>query len=179
MCAGRWVQVPFQSRLCVSDFIPRTLTTCLLELMRYLLFANACCYHCDHCAVSLFIICYILCQGTILHKTRYGRRPIPSQYQSHTETHCPCDVTSLSFSPWQPDYFLAGYSNGSIALYHTARGRAVLVGLSSSSFSNAVAHPLVTWSESTNGIAVRQVEWVWHRPGVFLVLDSDSTLYWW
>lgn len=101
-------------------------------------------------------------EGVIVHQTRYGRPPIPRQYRSQTGSHCPCDITSLSFSPWQPDYFLAGYSNGYIALYHTKK-----------------AQPLVTWSESTNGIAVWQVEWAWHQPGMFLVLDAGSNLCMW
>ena len=39
--------------------------------------------------------------------------------------------------------------------------------------------PLATWSESTNGIAVRRIEWAWHHPGMFMVLAADSTLYLW
>jgi hypothetical protein len=97
-------------------------------------------------------------EGTVVHCTRYSRRPIPRLYRSH----CPCDVTSLSFSPWQPDYFLASYSNGNISLYNIKK-----------------ANPLVVWTESTNGIAVSKVEWAWHIPGVFLALDGHSTLYLW
>lgn len=33
-----------------------------------------------------------------------------------------CDVLVLSFCPWQPDLFLTGYSDGSIALCHISRG---------------------------------------------------------
>ena len=33
-----------------------------------------------------------------------------------------CDVLCLSFSPRQPDHFLAGCSDGSLRLYHTKRG---------------------------------------------------------
>ena len=33
-----------------------------------------------------------------------------------------CDVTSLSLSPWQPDHFLSGSSDGTIRLYQTTRG---------------------------------------------------------
>ena len=124
----------------------------------------------------------LYCQGTVVHCTRYSRRPIPRLYRSHAHAHCPCDVTSLSFSPWQPDYFLASYSNGNISLYNIKKGKAILfftrVPQAMSSF-NISANPLVVWTESTNGIAVSKVEWAWHIPGVFLALDGHSTLYLW
>ncbi len=69
-------------------------------------------------------------QGIVYHQTRYGRRPIPRLYQptlqpspeAQTGGVHACDVTSLSFSLWQNDHFLAGYSDGSLRLFHTRRG---------------------------------------------------------
>ncbi len=69
-------------------------------------------------------------QGSVYHHTRHGRRPIPRLYQptlqpspeAQTGGVHVCDVTSLSFSLWQTDHFLAGYSDGSLRLFHTRRG---------------------------------------------------------
>lgn len=65
--------------------------------------------------------CYIGCdEGMVLHTIRYGKRSIPSHYNSELGMiniisnnkllfsflgHV-TKVTSISFSPWQPDHFL-------------------------------------------------------------------------
>ncbi|XP_064397661.1 cytoplasmic dynein 2 intermediate chain 1-like [Halichondria panicea] len=98
--------------------------------------------------------------GYIHHCARYGRRPIPKTHVPHTESGS-CDVLALSFCPWQPDLFLAGYSDGTISLCHINK-----------------VHPLVSWPYCVGG-RVSQLQWVTHRPGVFLVQDNTSTIYLW
>jgi len=42
------------------------------------------------------------------------------------------------------------------------------------------ANPLVCWPHSTGGVAVTNVQWAVHQPGVFLVQDCWSNIYlWW
>ena len=72
------------------------------------------------------------------------------------------DITAISFSPWQPDHFLVGCSDGIICLYHCNHG-----------------NPLLSWTRSTHGYAVRKLLWSHERPSVFVVLDDASTVHLW
>ena len=99
-----------------------------------------------------------------------------------------CDVLCLSFSPRQPDHFLAGCSDGSLRLYHTKRGmyktsHSMLEVTTCSLFTTLLhflAKPLLVWNTFVPyGAAVVHVQWVETCPGLFLVQDSLNTLYMW
>ena len=47
---------------------------------------------------------------------------INSYASSPSSPVCVCDVVSMSFSPWQPNHFLVGCSDGTLHLYHTKSG---------------------------------------------------------
>ncbi|XP_065184765.1 cytoplasmic dynein 2 intermediate chain 1-like isoform X2 [Sycon ciliatum] len=99
--------------------------------------------------------------GSVLHGLRSKTRPIPHQYTA--DIPAVNDVTSVDFSPWQPDYFLAGCSDGSVRLHHISE-----------------AEPLVTWPQfvsSCTGVVC--VRWLPYRPCVFMVVDRSSRLLTW
>lgn len=60
--------------------------------------------------------------GELLHRSRYSESlPTPRCFQHHYE-HASSPLTTLSFCPTQPSYFLAGRADGSISLYHVEDG---------------------------------------------------------
>jgi hypothetical protein len=54
-------------------------------------------------------------QGKVLHAVRFGDRMAPRSFASPAAS----DVASVHFSPWAPEYFLAGCASGDVALYRT------------------------------------------------------------
>lgn len=67
---------------------------------------------------------------------------------------------TLQFSPFEPEYFLAGFSDGDVALFHVAH-----------------TAPLKVWPASMESReAVLRVRWSPHRPSVFYVLTVASRL---
>lgn len=96
-----------------------------------------------------------------------------------------CDVRCVSFCPSQPDHLLAGCSDGSIRLHHIKRSRVMpnsicIIFIYSRYLTPWAGKPLLTWSNTTiEGAAVSMLQWIQHRPGVFIVHDSCSTIYLW
>ena len=137
-----------------------------------------------------------LCDGSILHRSRFGERIFPTVYNKcdfYTELDFQIEDSSLKAAAAVIEIvpnlqiqhlFLVGYMNGIVAL-----------------FSEKFATPLKTWSytdfDSSNSIrkhsqkrttkneistldyrniAVKQIMWSPHRPGVFYVLFSNSAI---
>ena len=39
--------------------------------------------------------------------------------------------------------------------------------------------PVITWNNSTNGMAIKSIQWSRSRPSVFYVMDLSSKVYVW
>lgn len=101
-------------------------------------------------------------QGNALHAMRFGDRAAPRAYAAPHESS---DITSLHFSPFAPEYFLAACSSGHVALYAVD-----------------AAEPVDKWriSDERSGFTtVQWVQWSYQRPGVFFALDSAGILHIW
>lgn len=107
----------------------------------------------NHCLVATTA-------GHVLRRVRFGQPQSPRQYTPLGATRSAC--LSLAFSPFSSQHFLAGYADGSIAL-----------------FSVDFEHPLVMWADACPGARTTWVGWSPHRPCVFFVLDSQSRIYVW
>eukprot|EP01116_Phalansterium_solitarium_P014916 TRINITY_DN3282_c0_g1_i4.p1 TRINITY_DN3282_c0_g1~~TRINITY_DN3282_c0_g1_i4.p1 ORF type:complete len:859 (-),score=214.36 TRINITY_DN3282_c0_g1_i4:147-2651(-) len=70
------------------------------------------------------------------------------------------DCSSIAFSPYQPQHFLAGYTDGSVALYSVSE-----------------PYPLATW-ETKFGQTILHIEWSSSRPCVFFAMTSSSIYTW-
>ncbi|XP_006815867.1 cytoplasmic dynein 2 intermediate chain 1-like [Saccoglossus kowalevskii] len=98
--------------------------------------------------------------GYVLHAVRYGGKAPPNAFKS--EIDVPVDVVAVDFSPFGLPCFLAGCVDGSLRLHSTT-----------------AEQPLVTWPNSTSGMAVVNVKWSQSRPAVFFVIDETAKVYVW
>jgi len=97
--------------------------------------------------------------GRIVQGNRFGGRLGVRTFEAPEGCEgSPC--TTLHFSPWDTAYFLAGFENGTVALYKTA-----------------ASPPIKAWERVCAG-AVR-VRWSAQRPAVFFVLDREQVLQAW
>ncbi|XP_059901503.1 cytoplasmic dynein 2 intermediate chain 1 isoform X2 [Gadus macrocephalus] len=104
--------------------------------------------------------------GVVHHGTVHGFRSPPRDYGSQEGGSRPLNVTSLHFSPFNPQLFLVGCSDGSMRLHIVS------------------SHwPLAEWTTCRGGgapeLGVVSVRWSQSRPAVFCVLDSASHLHLW
>ena len=108
-------------------------------------------------------------QGKTLHAMRFGDRAAPRAFTAPNGS----DVTSLNFSPYAPEYFLAGCSSGHVALYKVDAADPVDKWV----VPEFAANP---WQQASPGVTgVKWVQWSKQRPGVFFVLDSAGILHIW
>eukprot|EP00048_Salpingoeca_helianthica_P008152 m.119408 g.119408 ORF g.119408 m.119408 type:complete len:877 (+) comp14526_c6_seq2:109-2739(+) len=98
--------------------------------------------------------------GTVLRRVRFGQQQSPREFAPLGGPRSPCHA--LAFAPFSPTHFLAGYGDGSIAL-----------------FSVDFEHPLVMWSDACSGARVTWLSWSLTRPCLFFALDSQSRIYAW
>lgn len=115
--------------------------------------------------------------GYILHLSRFNAMCDPPLYISSQPNPC-LDLrrralemaqsrdpkygtmpTSIAFSPHDPTYFIAGYTDGTISLYREGEQQ-----------------PLFTFTAITHR-AILKVGWVHSWRGVFLALSDDGTMY--
>ncbi|KAJ3268794.1 hypothetical protein HDV01_002280 [Terramyces sp. JEL0728] len=94
---------------------------------------------------------------TIYHYDKHQSKLFPHQFTLHTHDAVINTVTCLSTSPFKPTMFIAGYANGTIAL-----------------FNSDIAASLATW-EIENEIV--DILWSVHRPALFYVIDTKGILY--
>jgi len=52
--------------------------------------------------------------GKVVHTVRHGRKAAPAEYEGSGV----CDVLTVQFSPFLPEYLLAAFSSGDVSLYH-------------------------------------------------------------
>ncbi|CAD5110844.1 DgyrCDS205 [Dimorphilus gyrociliatus] len=98
--------------------------------------------------------------GCIIHGIRYGGKAPPKAYRNMPDL--PVTVTCIDFSPFTEPVFLTGSENGEIHLYHTRS-----------------ENPLLSWSDTTEGRAIKFIKFCRSRPSVFFVVDEMNTLYIW
>ncbi|KAJ3103492.1 WD repeat-containing protein 60 [Phlyctochytrium planicorne] len=126
-----------------------------------------------------------LANGEVQHESRFREFCHPRLYcnnysttlvQTNESSFAIDSVSSIHFNPHYVDIFLVGYVSGTISLFHTQR-----------------SNPLISWqlSDSNQGskkdrnldkssqAAVSQLLWSPHRPSLFYVLDTNSTVYIW
>lgn len=101
--------------------------------------------------------------GILLRDIRFGKCPFPHFYSRDMLTDdFPAQVTSVLFSPFISTYFLVGYSDGAVCLFHVDYTK-----------------PVCTWNEMVLGSSITRIEWSSTRPGVFFVGDSQRNIYIW
>jgi len=108
-------------------------------------------------------------QGNTLHAMRFGDRAAPRAFASPSGG----DVSSLDFSPFAPEHFLAGCDSGHVALFKVDSAEPV----DKWEVPAFAANP---WQTTTSGVnSVAWVQWSKQRPGVFFVLDTAGVLHIW
>uniref|UniRef100_A0A3P8UKY3 Dynein 2 intermediate chain 1 n=1 Tax=Cynoglossus semilaevis TaxID=244447 RepID=A0A3P8UKY3_CYNSE len=100
--------------------------------------------------------------GLVRHGTSHGLKASPQVYRFQEAGVRPVEVTSIHFSPFRPDLFLVGCSDGCIRLHAVSQEQ-----------------PVSQWRSSTAGQAVVSLHWAQTRATLFCVLDSASILYIW
>lgn len=85
---------------------------------------------------------------------------VTKQHQQ-TDSTSDDDAETLAYSPFFPNYFLAGYKSGSICLYYTG-----------------ISECVCCWYSACDG-GVKQIRWSPHRPAVFFVLDGKGRIHIW
>ena len=103
----------------------------------------------------------------LLHKSRYvaapgspaAPPPTPAAYAPDSELTASSGACGVAFCPDSTSHFVAGRSDGTIALYHVDDAR-----------------PLLSWAGFATG-AITQVIWSASRPSVVWALDSADTLH--
>ncbi|CAH0391408.1 unnamed protein product [Bemisia tabaci] len=83
-------------------------------------------------------------------------------YRSHTDEFT--GIESVKICPFEGNYFLAGCENGGIQLYFQKRCTPLIC------FFGAI---------ETNGSGIKSIHWSNLKPGVFFVLDSNSSIHLW
>ncbi|XP_051910051.1 cytoplasmic dynein 2 intermediate chain 1 [Hippocampus zosterae] len=100
--------------------------------------------------------------GLVSHGTTQGLKALPKCYTSQELATRLVDVTAINFSPFRPQLFLVGCSDGSLRLHEVSHGK-----------------PAYEWMDGTAGEAVVSLQWSQTRPAVFCVLDASSRLHIW
>ena len=96
----------------------------------------------------------------VLQRSRYSPTPpSPEAYAPLGEQGSASGVASLAFHPTLPSHFLAGRTDGSVALYHIDDPQA-----------------LMNW-HGFGGAAVVHVEWSPSKPCQFWALDADDVMH--
>ena len=104
--------------------------------------------------------------GDIRALNRFGSIDPPNLYRRDRTSSC--GVTAIAFNPHIPNYFLAGYGDGEIALFERSTSAARHIFYGGENQGSANAQP-----------AVRNVCWSSSRPSVFFVTDSSNMLCVW
>ncbi|GLE02781.1 hypothetical protein PINS_up011636 [Pythium insidiosum] len=105
----------------------------------------------------------VLLRGHRFEKSeKSGSSKWPRAYRRDSSPRASAGVTSVSFHPFVAKYFLVGYSDGVVCLYHTDIGRAVSV-----------------WDEAALGAEVCQVAWSTSQPSVFFASFTDGVVMIW
>ncbi|KAK1936950.1 WD repeat-containing protein 60 [Phytophthora citrophthora] len=103
--------------------------------------------------------------GQLVRGNRFDKVSSRLQYQRDQELkpgNASAGVVCIDFHPFEQDYFLVGYEDGSICLYHSD-----------------VSLCLTSWEEVPFGVSVCAVKWSSSRPGVFYASFSDGTVLIW
>eukprot|EP00644_Phytophthora_capsici_P007713 jgi/Phyca11/126185/e_gw1.61.147.1 len=103
--------------------------------------------------------------GQLVRGNRFDK--VSSRLQYHREqgfklSASSAGVVCMDFHPFEPDYFLVGYEDGSICLYHSD-----------------VTLCLTSWEEVPFGVSCCAVKWSPSRPGVFYASFSDGIVLVW
>ncbi|XP_030827895.1 WD repeat-containing protein 60 isoform X2 [Strongylocentrotus purpuratus] len=98
--------------------------------------------------------------GFISHGARNTERVSPKYFWVNDGV--PVGVKCIDFSPFDLPCFLAASGDGSVQLFSIERGT-----------------PLVSWPNSTQGMAIVAISWSRSRPSVFYVMDITSKVYVW
>ncbi|EGZ06393.1 hypothetical protein PHYSODRAFT_532337 [Phytophthora sojae] len=103
--------------------------------------------------------------GQLVRGHRFQKSSSRMTYQREQglkTTDASAGVVYIDFHPFEPDYFLVGYEDGSICLYHAD-----------------VSLCLTSWEEVAFGINVCAVAWSPSRPAVFYASFSNGTVLVW
>ncbi len=99
--------------------------------------------------------------GGVHHIGRKGCRLYPRLFEAAL-TACPSPVVSLDLSPFQEPFFLVGYRDGLVRVFHCQH-----------------PEPLLSYSDFGAAKGLVQVAWSCSRPGVFFALDGAGSLFTW
>lgn len=103
--------------------------------------------------------------GLLLRGHRFEKASSRMQYQREQgmkTIDASAGVVGIDFHPFEPEYFLVGYEDGTICLYHTS-----------------VFLCLTSWDESPFGVSVCAVAWSPSRPAVFYASFSNGNVLVW
>ncbi|KAG7381668.1 WD repeat-containing protein 60 [Phytophthora pseudosyringae] len=103
--------------------------------------------------------------GQLVKGNRFAKVSSRMQYQRGQglkTTDASAGVVCIDFHPFEPDYFLVGYEDGSICLYHSD-----------------VSLCLTSWEEVSFGVSVCAVAWSTSRSGVFYASFSNASVLVW
>lgn len=113
-------------------------------------------------------------QGSILHHVRYKSHAIPLVYQP-LYSDGGGQVTSISFNHWEPGWFLAGTSSGSLSLFNTKQSMFLwLPTVCPSCYFLLCAEEAMLGWPSSRKTGVQQLHWLPSSPSIFSVLYQDG-----
>eukprot|EP00899_Mesostigma_viride_P015688 jgi/Mesvir1/2411/Mv22149-RA.2 len=111
-------------------------------------------------------------QGCCGHAARIGRPPPPLTFELG-EGRIPC-ATCVEFSPFLKGYLLAGFEDGTLALFHESSSLPVATW---SHFVGAGKAGAAVPAGAPSSTSLRAVRWSPGKPSVFFVLDANSCVY--
>ncbi|KAF4131255.1 hypothetical protein GN958_ATG19510 [Phytophthora infestans] len=103
--------------------------------------------------------------GQLIRGNRFDKATSRMQYQREQglkTIDAASGVVCIDFHPFESDYFLVGYEDGSICLYHSD-----------------VSLCLTSWEEVPFGVSVCAVAWSTSRPGIFYASFSNGRVLVW
>ncbi|KAJ3091363.1 hypothetical protein HK102_000821 [Quaeritorhiza haematococci] len=100
--------------------------------------------------------------GYVLQESRFGDRVFPRFFHTGKSKDSANPVKSLAVSATGGNFFLAGFMDGSVALFSLKKDL-----------------PLSTWDVPTTTASIDFVAWSVKRPAVFFAVDSRSMVYVW
>ncbi|KAI9991968.1 hypothetical protein PInf_017348 [Phytophthora infestans] len=103
--------------------------------------------------------------GQLIRGNRFDKATSRMQYereQGLKTIDAASGVVCIDFHPFESDYFLVGYEDGSICLYHSD-----------------VSLCLTSWEEVPFGVSVCAVAWSTSRPGIFYASFSNGRVLVW
>ncbi|ETN16949.1 hypothetical protein PPTG_06035 [Phytophthora nicotianae INRA-310] len=103
--------------------------------------------------------------GQLVRGNRFDKASSRMQYQREQDLKAidaSSGVVCIDFHPFESHYFLVGYEDGSICLYHSD-----------------VSLCLTSWEEVPFGVSVCGVAWSTSRPGIFYASFSTGTVFVW